>query len=88
VAHGVKAATGSEITQSTARAVIDWESFDIGAGKSVSTDALDVGLRSRGRPPYRYSVKVEMLEKYKIEALFGFRLHRRWPKVADALIKA
>jgi hypothetical protein len=33
-------------------------------------------------------IKVEAIEKYRIAALSDSRLHRRWPKVADALIKA
>ena len=48
---------------------------------------IDVGLRSRDRPPYRYLIKVEELEKYRIEVLLGSQLHRRWPKVADEMIK-
>jgi hypothetical protein len=33
-------------------------------------------------------IKVEALEKYRIGVLLGSRLHRMWPKVTDALIKA
>jgi hypothetical protein len=33
-------------------------------------------------------IKVEVLEKYRIGVLLGFRLHRGWPKVADEMIKA
>jgi len=45
-------------------------------------------LRSRDQPLYRYLIKVEVLERYRVGALLGSRLHCRWPKVADVLIKA
>jgi hypothetical protein len=54
----------------------------------MSVYLYDSKPRSRDRPPYRYSAKIEVFEKYMIEAFFGFQFHRKWPKVANAMIKA
>ena len=40
------------------------------------------------RPPYHCSLKVEPFQKYGTKALLIAQFHGRWPKVADAVIKA
>ncbi len=46
------------------------------------------GPRSRDRPPYNYSIKIEVFEKHRVEVVLAPQSHRRWPKVADPMIKA